>query len=228
MDQQSRIRKIMSMTNCSYDQALESDKESKGNLNLAIEMAKKKSTELYVGGGSSGLAVESSKKNEIVSYKNGLLVNNKFYDYSEDDNLRLKKMLENNEFDAGVLGVHDDKAEVIFRNCENEEYQKEEEIKPRTYEDNKKHVLSFDSNLEVSCPDEIVMDENGEVKFKFLVSGRRVSVFMNEKMKISDFYEELKKYTSKNVVLTKGDRKINPTDDVNILKRNMFILKEEK
>ena len=119
MEQQSRIQKIIAKTNCSYNHALEADNESKGNLDLAFEIAKKKSNELYVGGGSSGLAVESGDiKNEIVGYKNGLLVNNKFYDYSENDNMRLKKMLEKNEFDANILGVNDSRAEVVYKNCE--------------------------------------------------------------------------------------------------------------
>lgn len=229
MEQQSRIQKIIAKTNCSYNHALEADNESKGNLDLAYEIAKKKSNELYVGGGSSGLAVESGDiKNEIVGYKNGLLVNNKFYDYSENDNMRLKKMLEKNEFDANILGVNDSRAEVVYKNCEDEMYQNKEKKKEKTWDESKKHVLNFDSKIEISCPDEIIMDKDGDITFKIFVDGRRIPVVMNNNMKVADLYHELKKYTKKNIVLMKGNKKVEFSDDITSLKRNMLIMREEK
>ncbi|KAK6090486.1 hypothetical protein P3W45_000583 [Vairimorpha bombi] len=232
MDQKSRIRKIMAKTNCSYDQALEADTKSNGNIDQAYDLANKMSNELYVGGGSSGLAVDSRPtQNVITSYKNGLLVNGKFYDYSVNSNIRLKKMLENNEFDADVLGVDDTRAEVVFKDQEKEMYKEESEKaeeKTKTYDASKKHVLKFGKPLNISCPDQIIMDEDGNIKFKILVDTQRIIVKMNNKMKIDDFYKEFKKYTDKNVVLVKGDKKIDPNDDISVLKQTLFKIVEEE
>ena len=137
-------------------------------------------------------------------------------------------MLEKNEFDANILGVNDSKAEVVYKNCEDEMYQNKEKKKEKTWDESKKHVLNFDSKIEISCPDEIIMDKDGDITFKIFVDGRRIPVVMNNNMKVADLYHELKKYTKKNIVLMKGNKKVEFSDDITSLKRNMLIMREEK
>ena len=72
------------------------------------------------------------------------------------------------------------------------------------------------------------MDKDGDITFKIFVDGRRIPVVMNNNMKVSDLYYELKKYTKKNIVLMKGNKKVEFSDDITSLKRNMLIMREEK
>ncbi|EOB12822.1 hypothetical protein NBO_362g0007 [Nosema bombycis CQ1] len=202
MEEKRRIRKIMESTNCTYDQAKNADRDSKGNVEEAIQLVNKKGNEYYVGGGSSGLAVDSGPKQDVITgYSNGLLVNNKFYDYSDPNNLRLKEMLANNEFDRDILGHSeaDEKVEVIYKDFTNQEYkdQKEKEIK-KNYDNNKKHTLNFNDNLEIDCPDDLILDEPGDIIFKVMIGNKRVTVKMNKNMNVNDFYEKMKIFQIKN------------------------------
>ncbi|KAF9764588.1 hypothetical protein NGRA_0435 [Nosema granulosis] len=233
MDSKKRIRKIIERTNCTYDQAVEADKACGGNVEEAISILNKKGNELYVGGGSSGLAVDSGpKKDTIVGYKNGLLVNNKFYDYSDPNNLRLKEMLKNNEFDREILehNSENDEAEVIYKDATNETYKEEtkKETPRKTYENNKKHSLNFEEDLKIDCPDELILSEEKDVIFKVMIGNKRVTVKMSNSNSVQDFYREMKKYSQKEVILVKRG---TPVDDKSVamdLKNSMFMLYERK
>lgn len=232
MEEKRRIRKIIERTNCTYDQALKADKACGGNVEDAVEMVNKKGNELYVGGGSSGLAVDSGpKQNTIVGYKNGLLVNEKFYDYSDPNNLRLKEMLKNNEFDRDLLETssNNDEAEVTYKDCTSEEYNKKETAtKKKSYDENKKHVLNFEESLDINCPEEIQLAEDGEILFKVMIGSKRVTVRMSRAMTVQDFYKEIKKYSPRNVILVKRGTPVDDKSSADDLKKNMFVLQERK
>lgn len=247
MEEKRRIRKIIERTNCTYDQALMADKACGGNIEEAVEMiskngnemisrkgnemSSKKGNELYVGGGSSGLAVDSGpRQNTIVGYRNGLLVNEKFYDYSDPNNLRLKEMLKNNEFDRELLETSSTKeeAEVIYKDCTSEDYNKKENTpKKKSYDENKKHVLNFENDFEINCPDEIQLGD-GEIIFKVMIGNKRVTVKMSKNMSVEDFYSELKKYTPRNVILVKRGNPVDDKSSADNLKNSMFVLQERK
>lgn len=50
---------------------------------------------------------------KVVIYLNGMLVNNRFYDFSDPSNLELKSMLDRNEFDREILGINGKHADVL-------------------------------------------------------------------------------------------------------------------
>lgn len=54
-----------------------------------------------------------AERPEIVVYLNGLLVNGRFYDFSDPSNLELKNMLDRGEFDREVLGMSGKSADVL-------------------------------------------------------------------------------------------------------------------
>lgn len=353
MTQLSRIRTLMTKTNCTYDQALEADEKANGNIDEAISIIQ---NEVYVGNGQAVASApdcdndnysgnkynnestnsiynnkyrntnkyrnsENTNKynsgnsnnnnnnkynnnnnnynqqqlnNEITSYKNGLLVNNKFYPYKDKTNLRLKKMLENNEFDANILQSNDSQAEVVYKDKEDEEYQ--EPVRQKSFDNCEKHVLKFDksvssrsingggnrdciaingggnienrymndgsrymndrstnldggnienrcinenrymndgninykqSPLNITCPNEFLIDETGTIKFKVLIDHQRVTVLMNSEMTVKDFYMYISKYTNKKVLLVRDGEVVNENDCVTKLKQKMYKLVEE-
>ncbi|KAI5179516.1 hypothetical protein PAEPH01_2683 [Pancytospora epiphaga] len=57
----------------------------------------------------------------IIKYRNGLLVNDKFYSYEDPRNKELLDMLKNGEFDGDVLGHSGNSADVIVQE-NNSEY----------------------------------------------------------------------------------------------------------
>ncbi|EQB59776.1 hypothetical protein NAPIS_ORF02670 [Vairimorpha apis BRL 01] len=105
--------------------------------------------------------------NEITSYKNGLLVNNKFYSYKDKTNLRLKKMLENNEFDANILQSNDSQAEVVYKDKEDEEYQ--EPVRQKSFDNCEKHVLKFDKS--VSSRTSRSINGGGNIESRYMNDG---------------------------------------------------------
>jgi len=122
MDHDEQVRMITEEAKCSYNVAKSAYAEANGDIERAVSIAKKKGNVVY-SGGSSGLYVEEKPSGKsITQYKNGVLVNNKFYDFSIDDNIRLKQMLTEGAFDASLLNAQGDTAEVIYQERLNEEY----------------------------------------------------------------------------------------------------------
>ncbi|KAM0672711.1 hypothetical protein CWI42_110270 [Ordospora colligata] len=122
MGHDEQVRMIAEEVKCSYDVARNAYVEANGDIERAVQIAKKKGNVLY-SGGNSGLYVEEKPSGRtITQYKNGVLVNNKFYNFSIDNNIRLKQMLSDGEFDASLLNAQGDTAEVIYQERLNEEY----------------------------------------------------------------------------------------------------------
>lgn len=229
MDLEGRIKKIMEEARCSYDAAKKADRESQGNLDVAIEMAKKKGNVLY-SGGKSGLYVEENpQRKSITQYKNGILVEDKFYDFSVNDNIRLKNMLEKGTFDASLLGLHGDTAEVAYTEKLEEEY-KEESKAPET--DPKAAFVGEgrqlgSSNRDIphtNIEDVLEIAKDGDVLFKVMIGSKRVTVKMLRSQTIGDFFNYMERYYDFGLVLSTNGKEVPPSHSVEEIGNKLVLL----
>ncbi|WEL37931.1 hypothetical protein PFJ87_01g01860 [Encephalitozoon hellem] len=229
MDLDARIKKIMEEAGCSYDLAKKADQEAQGNLHAAIEMAKKKGNVLYSGGRSGLYVEESPQRKSITQYKNGILVENKFYDFSVNDNIRLKEMLEKGTFDASLLGLHGDTAEVIYTEKLEEEY-KEETKAPKI--DTKSAFVGEGrrigrSNRDIphaNIEDTLEIAKDGDVLFKVMIGSKRVTVKMLRSQTIGDFFDYMERYYDFGLVLSTNGKEVPPSHSVEEIANKLVLL----
>lgn len=209
-------KKIMEITHCTDLIAHQALSQS-NNLNDAINIARNlSSNESYVGGGSSGLAVENAKK--IVEYSDGICVQDTFYSYKEKKNLELKAMLDRKEFDATLLGGHENEnMNVIYVDKKHERYEKEEE---------KERVKYPQVGVSLDLPETMVIEE-GDVKFRILTVDKRINVTMKEG-KIGDLIKYIEKRSGKRVVLKSGNKILDVNADIKSVNRSMIVLEIKK
>lgn len=230
MDTQTRIRKIIEETNCSFDVAKAADQESNGNLELAIQIARKKGNVLY-SGGKSGLYVESpSSKKHITQFKNGILVDDKFYDFSVDNNIRLKQMLEKGTFDAELLGSQGDTAEVVYTEKLDEEYSSCSVRRPEPASgtsfvgEGKQLGGSSKEVLSADVPDTLEIAKDGDTLFKVMVGNRRVTVRTFGHQSIRDFLGHIEKYCGPGLVVYSNEHEVPPAHMVSEIANKLVFL----
>ncbi|TBU03755.1 hypothetical protein CWI37_0239p0030 [Hamiltosporidium tvaerminnensis] len=221
------VRKVQEATKCTKEVAEKALLESKNDAEKAITaIKKKKGNDLYVGGYRSGLMVEGGDKKKIKTitvYKNGILVEDVFYDYKKKENRDLKKMLDNREFDRNILGEDGETAEVVFNDRENEEYKVKVEHFTGT-----SHTLSGKKEKEIECPDSIIVDEDGDVFFKVLLSGRRIKIQISSKKTVNDFIIYMKKYTEKEYELYDSETLVERKSEISSVKNSLVTMKLKK
>ncbi|AFN83800.1 hypothetical protein EROM_091850 [Encephalitozoon romaleae SJ-2008] len=229
MNLEARIKKIMEEARCSYDAAKKADQESHGNLDVAIETAKKKGNVLY-SGGKSGLYVEENpQRKSITQYKNGILVEDKFYDFSVNDNIRLKNMLEKGTFDASLLGLHGDTAEVAYTEKLEEEYKEESkahETDPKAAFIGEGRQLG-NSNRDIphtNIEDILEIARDGDVLFKVMIGSKRVKVKMLRSQTIGDFFNYMERYYDFGLVLSSNGKEIPPSHSVEEIANKLVLL----
>lgn len=230
MDSQTQIRKIIEETNCSFDVAKAAYKESNGDLDQAIRIARKKGNVLY-SGGKSGLYVEEpAGKKHITQFRNGVLVDSKFYDFSVDDNIRLKHMLEEKTFDASLLGSNGDTAEVIYTEDLDKEYKdtSANASEPRNevafVGEGKQLGGSRRELSDVGIPDVLEVVKDGDALFKVMVGNKRITVRMNKSQRVGDFFDFMERYCSVGLVLSSNDKEIPPSHEIGEIANKLVFL----
>jgi hypothetical protein len=229
MDPQTRIRKIMESTNCSYDIAQAADEEAGGDLPRATEIAKKKMNLLFAGGRSGQYMREREPRKHITQYKNGILVEDKFYDFSADNNIRLKKMLEKKTFDASILGEDGETTEVIYSEKLDEEYSAPD-ASPRVRRSGFVGVgkkLGRSKCLEADVPEEMVLAEDGDVLFRAMVGSRKATVRMRKTQTVRDFLAHMRRYCSGELRLTMDGLDISGDREAGTLANETVILSKK-
>nr|AGE96333.1 hypothetical protein ECU09_1820 [Encephalitozoon cuniculi] len=229
MDSEARIKKIMEATGCSHDVARKAENESQGNLDLAIKIAGRKGNVLY-SGGKSGLYVEERpSRKSITQYKNGILVEDEFYDFSVDDNIRLREMLEKKTFDASLLGLHGDTAEVIYTEKPDEEYREnskapEAKARPSFVGEGRRLGDSSREIPHVNIPDMLEIAKDGNVLFKVMIGSKRVTVRMLRSQTVGDFFDYIERYYDFGLVLSSNGKEIPPSHSVEEISNKLVLL----
>ncbi|ADM12313.2 uncharacterized protein Eint_091860 [Encephalitozoon intestinalis ATCC 50506] len=229
MNSEARIKKIMEETGCSLEVAKKAEQESQGNLNAAIEMAKKKGNVLYSGGNSGLYVEENPSRKSITQYKNGILVEDKFYDFSVDNNIRLKDMLEKGTFDASLLVLEGDTAEVIYSERLDEEYKEKKPQEPS------KVTASFvgegrqigNSSRDIPCnniEDTLEIVHDGDTVFKVMIGSKRVTVKMHKFQTVGDFFDYMERYYDFGLVLSTNGKEIPPSHSVEEISNKLVLL----
>lgn len=231
MDTQTRIRKIMEETGCSFDVARAADEECGGSLEKAVQIARRKGNVLY-SGGKSGLYVEEpSPKKHITQFKNGILVEDRFYDFSVDDNARLKHMLEEKTFDASLLGSNSDTAEVIYTERLDEEYSLSAEPSKPSHEESfvgegrrlgdvRREVANTD------IPEMLEIRKDGDTLFKVMVGSRRATVRMLGTQSIGEFLTFMERHCGSGLVLLSNEKEVSPRSKVSEVANKLVLLKK--
>jgi hypothetical protein len=226
MDFQTRIRKIIESTNCSYDVAQAADEEASGDLPKAMEIARRKMNLLFAGGRSGQYMRETEPRKHVTQYKNGILVEDKFYDFSVDDNMRLKKMLEKKTFDASILGEEGETAEVIYSEKLDEEYNIPGSSPKAKRSDfvgvGKK--LGKSRCLDIDIPDTIALAEDGDAIFKVIVGNRRTTVKMQGTRPVGEFLEYMRRYCNEDLKLMMNDAEVLPDCQASVLANETAVL----
>ena len=209
------IKEIKHILKCSDDIAHKALSRT-NNFNRALVLAKDlMDDEVYVGGSTSGLAVENTKK--IVEYSDGILVQDMFHSYKDKKNLELKTMLERKEFDARLLGGKDnDHVSVVYVDKKHETYEKVE--KPK--------IVYPQVGESLDLPETIVIEE-GDIKFKILTSDKRINVTMKEGT-IGDVIKWIEKKCGKRVALKSGNQVLENELNVENVNRSMLLLEVHK
>lgn len=214
----NNVEKIKDITKCTDEIARKALSQAT-NLNDAIYIARNLMTkESYVGGGSSGLAVENAKK--IVEYADGILVEDTFYSYKDEKNLRLKSMLERKEFDAGLLGGNDnDNVSVMYVDRKNENYEKEEKKE-------QKKIVYPQVGESLNLPETMIIEE-GDIKFKILTCDKRINVTMKSGI-VKDVIKYIESQCKKKIILKSGNKILDENADVQTINRSMVVLEIKK
>ncbi|EJW01783.1 hypothetical protein EDEG_00374 [Edhazardia aedis USNM 41457] len=223
------INKIMSEAKCSKELAKKSYEKSGGNVLEAIKIAKDlQKNEFYVGGGSSGICVESAKK-KMIKFKNGVLIESEFFDFTKNKNNDLKEMLERNEFDANILGGNPgDKMEVIVIDRTNEMYKIEDnkDIQPKPLIPGRK--LGTLSLAQIELPKKLIIDEEGDILFKMLGGNNKTSVKIKSDRTIGDFIRLLKNNGVKTpVFLSSNNKRLDDNMCVSKIANSLVVLNVE-
>lgn len=152
---------------------------------------------------------------KLVLYRNGVLIEKNFRDYSTKSGKRLKKMLESNEIYSDLIGGNGDYIDV-------EIVEKDEE-----YPNPKRpgRVIKREEPR-VNVPKDISLDDKG-VLFKVLYRGRRVSVQMRADRKLKDlrcFLESLSGASGGRAVFLSGLERIDENVFVENVKSSVITL----
>ncbi|KAM0674813.1 hypothetical protein GVAV_001632 [Gurleya vavrai] len=180
----------------------------------------------YIGGGSSGLAVQDNKK-RIVMFKNGILIEEKFLSFNDKANLRLKSMLERKEFDASALGGKPGEDVIVkFFDLNEKEFIEDKYIKkPETQKNEKPIIKQAKSEFQdFDFSKEIVIDEQGSIIMKILIEGKKVSVRGINENKIKDVYDFLRKKCSKDFYFSTSKEKIDVNANLQMYKGHLIHL----
>lgn len=233
MDSQARIRKIIEETNCSFDVARAADDEASGDLERAIQIAREKGNVLYSGGRSGLYVEEPPSKKHITQFKNGILIGEgaggKFYDFSVDDNIRLKHMLEEKTFDASLLGMDGETAEVAYTERLDEEYRDPRAASGDSGGDafvgeGRRLGSGRREELDIDIPEMLEIAPDGDALFKVMVGNRRVTVRMFRDQTVRDFFDSMERYCSHGLVLSSNDKEIPPTHKISEVANKLVFL----
>lgn len=228
MDREARVRKIVEEAGCSEDVARRAEQEAHGDLEKAVRIARKKGNVVY-SGGKSGLYVEEGPaKKSITQYKNGILVEDKFYDFSVDNNIRFKAMLEERTFDASLLGLDGETAEVMYTEKLDEEYGEAAKTRPekgpsfvgegRRLGDSQREIQSSE------VPDMLEIAKDGDVLFKVMIGSKRVTVRMVSSQTVGDFFDFMEKYYDFGLILSSNGREVPPSHSVHEIANKLVFL----
>ncbi|KAM0686782.1 hypothetical protein COBT_001987 [Conglomerata obtusa] len=230
-DYWASINKIMQTTKCTQISAIEA-LYTTSSLNDAMNKAKDSS--YYIGGGSSGLAVQDNKR-RIVQYENGILIEEKFYPFSSKNNSKLKNMLERGEFEAELLGGKPgDDIAVKYMEIKNINYDElnggnvnEAHVKEKQPDEIKKKENTFNIK-EVEFPNEIVIDDGNEIKFKIFVGYKKINVKTKSTTKIHVLLGKLSNFHTEPFYLTKNNVKVDENESCDVLKNSLVVLVGDK
>lgn len=230
MDTQTRIRKIIEETNCSFDVARAANEEAGGDLDAAIIIARKKGNLLFTGGVSGTYVEEPARKKHITEFSNGVLVEDRFYDFSKDSNIELKQMLAEKTFDASILGVEGESAEVIYTDKTGEEYREPRAEKPRagsSFVGEGRTLGGARSTVDADVPDTLDIAKDGDVVFKAMVGHKHVTVRMHGTQTIHDFLEFMKRFSSSAMAASCGEREMHGDDSIGEVANKLVFLKKQ-
>lgn len=153
---------------------------------------------------------KEDRRRTLVLYKNGVLIGNKFVRYATRKGERLREMLRHRKIYADLVEESGEYVDVIITE-RNEEYEAKCSEVPK---------IVGQSNIQTKLPDEIIVDEDGDV-FKILVGGRRVTVKMNGKRRMGDLSAILKGFVEGDVVLFSGCEAVSDEDVAEKVKRSL-------
>ncbi|KAM0677255.1 hypothetical protein BDAP_002116 [Binucleata daphniae] len=217
-----KVDKVIQATKCSKINAIEAVYT---NYSVEDAIKKVKDSSYYIGGGQSGLAVQDNIK-KIVLFRDGILAEDVFYSFNDRNNLRLQKMLEKGEFDAEILsGKPGDEVNVKFMSLKDVNYSKMIDTSNNTCKkvDTAANKPAFEI-AKINCPDEFILDVDGDVFFKVFVGHKRVGVKMKKERKVSDLCAEIKKYSKTKFSLLKNNVKVDENETCEMLKNCLIIL----
>ncbi|KAF7684281.1 hypothetical protein TCON_0534 [Astathelohania contejeani] len=223
MYDEQKINEIVKRTGCTRANALEACKKYNGDMEKIIfSLSNHDSNTLYVGGKSGQCVDAGPKRKKIILYKDGMLVMDRFYNYSKPENKKLKQMLDNKEFDRSILGDDGDYAEVEVVNKEKECY--ENKVTEDVSHVGQGHVLGYEG-IDVLFPSMMIVDEDGDILFKILINGKRGTVKIKSGRTISDFLKYFKKYSTREFRIFNNGQLVDERCNVDVIKSTMVVLK---
>ncbi|ELQ74313.1 hypothetical protein THOM_2756 [Trachipleistophora hominis] len=207
MPSPDKIKKLMSACNISQHEAEQLLQLSNDDVDLAITIYNQKKDEMYVG---SGLAVNKPRrKHTIKTYKNGVLLDDRFIEMDAAELKKLRTMIEHGEFDARMVGGKDNEmAEFEVENYD-VDYGNTEPVR-ETVDYSKAPCVG-----KRIIPKIIVMDKSDQsvsVNIRFVGQVREVRV--SKDCQVKDLLKFLFKYTKTDLVLLSQGKTIKMNDRV--------------
>lgn len=153
---------------------------------------------------------EEDRKRTLLLYKNGVLIGNKFISYATRKGERLREMLRHRKIYADLVEESGEYIDVVIAE-RNEKYEAKCGEVPK---------VVGQSTVQTKLPDEIIVDERGDV-FKILVCGRRVTVKMNGERKMGDLAAILRGFVEGDIALFSGCEAVSDEDAVEKVKQSL-------
>lgn len=213
------VREIVAATGCTVSEAAEAYRAACGDAGQAIARLR-------------GAAPRAAK---IAKYANGLLVEDRFYDYALRENRELLRMLERGEFDREVLGLDSDEAYVVMEEHDGAyPYDlhamkdglgatSQKRVKADTQEGHRLHAASHTEDLQLSLPETVDLTRPGceTVCFR-LCSGLEISTFLvPDTVLIKDILDYLFAHTGRVLRLARQGRVLDGEGSVLTIRRCM-------